>query len=520
MALDSGMFLSEWAAVAASVVILLAAAVSFLVFRNYRKWKEMEDIPEVRPWYPILGNALLLDNTAEGFLKQIIQYSEEFRYVQLLKFWIGPLPYIILYHQDTVEVILRSSTFIKKSYLYQFLQPWLGTGLLTSSGKKWHSRRKMLTPTFHFTILVDFLEVMNEHADILVQKLEKHLDKDPFDCISYIVLCTLDIICETAMGKNIGAQKDKNAEYIKAVHRMSDLIHHRQKSPWLWPNLLYSMSREGREHYRNLKILHSFTDKVIEEKVCEIKQQEQHQNGASSNEQRNKKVRKAFLDMLLDARDENGKKLGYLDIREEVDTFMFEGHDTTAAALNWAIYLLARHPEIQRKVHSELDEVFGSSDHHITMDDLKKLRYLECVIKEVLRLFPSVPLIGRVLNEDCYIRGFKIPKGTDVLILTYTLHRDPNNFPEPEEFRPERFFPENSIGQHPYSYVPFSAGPRNCIGQRFALLETKTILATILRHFWIETKQKREELGMAGDLILRSTKGIWIQLKKRPTLSS
>ncbi|XP_058049878.1 cytochrome P450 4V2 isoform X2 [Ahaetulla prasina] len=512
MALDSGEFFFRWAVGAASALALLAAAaVSFLALRNYRQWKEMKAIPEIRPWYPILGNSLLAESDGE----------EEFRNMPLLKLWIGPFPHLILYHQDTVEVILRSSAFIEKSSLYRFLQPWLGTGLLTSTGEKWHSRRKMLTPTFHFTILVEFLEVMIEQANILVQNLEQYLDKDPFNCSLYIALCTLDIICETAMGKNIGAQKNKNSDYVKAVESMSDLIHHRQKSPWLWPNLLYRISGEGRQHYMNLKILHSFTDKVIEEKVCKIKQQEQYQIGAaSSNHLRKHKERKAFLDMLLNARDEDGKQLSYAGIREEVDTFMFEGHDTTAAALSWAIYLLARHPEIQRKVHNELDEVFGDSDHHITMEDLKKLRYLECVIKEALRLFPSVPLFGRILNEDCYIRGYKIPKGTDVIILPYALHRDPDNFPEPEDFRPERFFPENSASRHPYSYIPFSAGPRNCIGQRFALLEEKTILATIFRHFWIETKQKCEDVHMVAELILRPSKGIWIQLKKRPTCNS
>ncbi|XP_013913094.1 PREDICTED: cytochrome P450 4V2 [Thamnophis sirtalis] len=481
MALTSGAFFFGWTVGAASTLILLAAAISFLVLRNYWKWKEMKAIPEIRPWYPILGNSMLMDSDGEGFWKQVINYTEEFRYVPLLKLWIGPYPHLILYHQDTVEVILRSSTFIEKSYLYRFLQPWLGTGLLTSTGKKWHSRRKMLTPTFHFTILVDFLEVMIEQANILVQNLEKHLDKDPFNCSLYIALCTLDVICETAMGKNIGAQKNKNSDYVKAVQNMSDLIHHRQKSPWFWPNLLYYVFGEGRQHYMNLKILHSFTDKVIEEKMHKIKQQEQYQNGAaSSNHLRKNNERKAFLDMLLNARDEDGRKLSYSGIREEVDTFMFEGHDTTAAALSWAIYLLARHPEIQRKVHNELDEVFGDSDHHITMEDLKKLRYLECVIKEALRLFPSVPFFARILNQECYIRGYKIPKGTDVIIVPYALHRDPDNFPEPQEFKPERFFPENSAERHPYAYIPFSAGLRNCIGM---YIEQSSITLGFLKNY-------------------------------------
>ncbi|XP_075786455.1 cytochrome P450 4V2-like isoform X2 [Pelodiscus sinensis] len=417
---------------------------------------------------------------------------------------------------SNLAVILSSSKHIQKSYQYKFLYPWLGTGLLTSTGDKWRSRRKMITPTFHFSILADFLEVMNEQASILVKKLEKHADKEPFDCFLDITLCALDIICETSMGKKVGAQNNKNSEYVRAVYKMSDIIQHRQKSPWLWPDFMYSMVHEGREHNRILKILHSFTDSVIAEKSQEIKNHEQHKTDFEGKcEQSGCKKRRAFLDMLLNTTDDKGNRLSYMDIREEVDTFMFEGHDTTAAAINWAIYLLGCHPEAQKEVHRELDEVFGNSVRPVTMDDLKKLCYLECVIKEALRIFPSVPCFGRTTSEDCYIKGFKIPKGTDAVIVPYIIHRDPKIFPDPEKFRPERFFPENSSGRHPYAYVPFSAGPRNCIGQRFAQMEEKAVLATILRCFYIETSQKQEELGLVGELILRPSKGIWIQLKKR-----
>uniref|UniRef100_A0A670IPT6 Cytochrome P450 family 4 subfamily V member 2 n=1 Tax=Podarcis muralis TaxID=64176 RepID=A0A670IPT6_PODMU len=467
-----GARLFSWVlALFALLATLLAVLLARLLLDQYWKYMELKSIPGFSPWYPLLGNALLFERDGEAFFRQMMNYFEDFRNVPLLQLWVGPLPYVILYHPDTIEVVLSSSKHITKSRPYEFLHPWLGKGLLTSTGGKWRSRRKMLTPTFHFTILEDFLEVMNEQANILVQKLEKHVDKEPFNCFFYITLCALDVICETAMGKSIGAQHNKDSEYVRAVYRMSVLIQERQKSPWLWPDFLYHMSRDGREHYRNLKILHSFTDNVIAEKAQELKNQEQHRSNAVSNgEQSGHKVRRAFLDMLLNATDDDGKKLSYLDIREEVDTFMFEGHDTTTAAMNWCIYLLARHPEAQRKVHHELDEIFG---------------------------------------------GFRVPKGVDALILPFALHRDPDVFPEPEEFRPERFFPENAAGRHPYAYVPFSAGPRNCIGQRFAQMEEKTILATILRRFSVESAQRRDQLDLVGELILRPDKGIWIQLKKR-----
>ncbi|XP_008336093.1 cytochrome P450 4V2-like [Cynoglossus semilaevis] len=159
----------------------------------------------------------------------------------------------------------------------------------------------------------------------------------------------------------------------------------------------------------------------------------------------------------------------------------------------------------------------GSSDRPVNTDDLKKLKYLECVIKEALRLFPSVPFFARTICEDCHIKGFKIPKGANAIIVTYALHRDPRYFPEPEEFRPERFLPENSVGRPPYAYIPFSAGLRNCIGQRFALMEEKVVLSSILRKFTIQSLQTREELQPIGELILRPEKGILIKLERRET---
>ncbi|NXV26852.1 CP4V2 protein, partial [Rissa tridactyla] len=505
----------------AGVITLLMTVVaicSLSSLRDYwRLWWVMKPIPGVSPCLPVLGNALLLERDGQGFFRQLQIYVEQFRSWPLFKLWLGPLPITILYHPDSVEVILNSSKHIEKSYLYHFLHPWLGTGLLTSTGDKWRSRRKMITPTFHFAILTDFLEVMNEQGGILLEKLEKHVDKEPFDIFLDVTLCALDIICETAMGRNVGAQENKDSEYVRAIYRMSELIQQRQKSPWLWPNLLYMLFKEGREHERNLKILHNFTDTVIAEKAAELEKTKQTKGHANGNcGESGSKKRRAFLDMMLNATDDEGNKLSYRDIREEVDTFMFEGHDTTAAAMNWVLYLLGHNPEAQKKVHRELDEVFGNTERPVTVDDLKKLQYLECVIKEALRLFPSVPLFARTLREDCCIRGYQVPKGANVIVITYALHRDPEIFPDPDEFRPERFLPENCKGRHPYAYVPFSAGPRNCIGQRFAQMEEKTLLALILRRFWVESCQKLEELGITGELILRPSNGIWVKLKRRP----
>ncbi|XP_034087104.1 cytochrome P450 4V2 [Gymnodraco acuticeps] len=494
-----------------SIVIASLTYITYRLLSGYlHKWFTMKPIPELEGTYPIIGNALMFKNNPGDFFGQIQDFVQEFRDAPLFKIWIGTLPCVILFHAENVETVLTNAVHMEKSYVYTFLHPWLGTGLLTSTGPKWRQRRKMLTPTFHFSILTEFLEVMNEQAEILVEKLEKQAGKGPFNCFNHITLCALDIICETAMGKKIHAQSNSDSEYVKSVYKMSDIISRRQRTPWFWPNFVYNYFGDGQEHDKTLKVLHSFTNKVIHErseKMSHIESDNDSDNGT--------KRRRAFLDMLLMTTDEDGNRMNNQEIQEEVDTFMFEGHDTTAASMNWALHLLGAHPEAHSRVQQELQEVFGTSNRPANMEDLKKLKYLECVIKEALRLFPSVPFFARNIGEDCHINGFKVPKGANAIVLTYALHRDPRYFPEPEEFRPERFLPENAVGRPPYAYIPFSAGLRNCIGQRFALMEEKVVLAAILRNFSVEACQKREDLRPLGELILRPEKGIIIQLEKR-----
>ncbi|XP_068178075.1 cytochrome P450 4V8 [Antennarius striatus] len=496
-------------------IIILTYLTSKLLGGYLHKWFEMKPIPQLEGTYLFIGNSLQFQPNAGDFFCQIVGFTEQFYDAPLLKIWVGHIPFVVLFHSETVETVLTNPIHMEKSYSYSFLHPWLGTGLLTSTGPKWRQRRKMLTPTFHFSILADFLEVMNEQADILVEKLEKQAGKGPFNCFSHVTLCALDIICETAMGKKIYAQSNSDSEYVQSVYKMSDIISSRQRKPWFWIDFIYHLFGEGREHDRTLKILHSFTYKVIHERAENISD-----NESDNESDQGPKRRRAFLDMLLKTTDEDGNRMSFQDIQEEVDTFMFRGHDTTAASMNWALHLLGSHPEAHSKVQQELQEVFGTSDRHVTTDDLKKLKYLECVIKEALRLFPSVPFFARSLGEDCRINGFKVPKGANAIVITYALHRDPRYFPEPEEFRPERFLPENSAGRPPYAYVPFSAGLRNCIGQRFALMEEKVVLSSILRRFNVEACQKLEELRPVGELILRPEKGIWIKLEKRKAPTS
>jgi cytochrome P450 len=197
-------------------------------------------------------------------------------------------------------------------------------------------------------------------------------------------------------------------------------------------------------------------------------------------------------------------------------SFCFSGHDTTAMAISWSLHLIGLDPEVQEKVHLEIDSVFGDDKTRpVNSEDLKQLKYLECCIKEALRLFPSVPGIARAVNEDFRMGSYTIPKGATLFVYPYALHRNEEIFSDPEVYRPERFLTDNISKTSPYAYVPFSAGPRNCIGQRFALTEEKIVIANVLRNFSVKSLDHRDKIKAAMELVTRPKDPLRISLKLR-----
>jgi len=254
----------------------------------------------------------------------------------------------------------------------------------------------------------------------------------------------------------------------------------------------------------------------------------------------------AFLDILLQSTIDD-RPLSNLDIREEVDTFMFEGHDTTSSALMFFFYNIATHPEAQRKCFEEIRSVVGQDKATpVTYELLNHLHYVDLCIKETLRMYPSVPLLGRKVLEDCEISewaqmvlllilfifnmkkviatiilplsdGKFIPAGTNIGISPLYLGRREELFSEPNSFKPERFDVVTTAEKlNPYAYIPFSAGPRNCIGQKFAMLEIKAIVANVLRHYEVDfVGDTSEPPVLIAELILRTKDPLMFKVRER-----
>uniref|UniRef100_A0A7I5E703 Cytochrome P450 domain containing protein n=1 Tax=Haemonchus contortus TaxID=6289 RepID=A0A7I5E703_HAECO len=455
--------------------------------------------------YPLIGHGLLKKPDMEGFINQVMGMAQMYPdSPRMVLFWLGPVPVVMLYSARLVEKILNCSQHLNKGIAYYFFESWLGQGIITSNVDNWRPKRKLLTPTFHYDILKDFVPIFNDQAQILVKKFASLPEGKPVELMSYITLCALDIICETSMGKSLNAQLDKESEYVKAVHTVNDLVQKRTKSPLYWNDYFYNKFGEGETEKKCIDILHSFTNKIAERRK-ELEDKQWRFEG-----------RRAFLDLLLDMA--NSGQLEASEIQEQVDTLMFAGHDTTSTGSSWALFLFGCYPEIQRKVQEEIDEVLEDSDY-ILPEHLPRLKYLECCLKESLRLCTPVPMIMRKLGADQELEGVTLPKGTQVVLNQYMVHRDPMYWPDPEKFDPDRFLPENCIGRHPFAFIPFSAGSRNCIGQRFGLMEIKVVVSWMLRHFNVTAVQRRCDLKSKIEIILRPQDGIHVFLEKRRAIA-
>ena len=453
------------------------------------------------PTVPLLGNALMHPRDPVKAFNQMREFNRIYNRLYVL--WFAYKPIVITGRLAYAETVLSSQEILSKSFGYTFLQEWLGTGLLTSSGNKWKSRRRAITPTFHFAILNEFVCIFEKQSKRLVEKFRETADTgEAIDVQVPVSLATLDVICETAMGVHINAQYASNSEYVEAVNSVKHELVIRVKLPWLWFPLTYPYTSSGKEYYNSLKTLKDFTVGVINKRIESRKLPKENENNDVKN--------KFFLDMLLDAYDKG--EIDVDGIREEVDTFMFEGHDTTASALSWTLYLIGRHPEVQKKLHAEIDNAPVSGN---LSDKIRNMRYLEYVLKESLRMYPPVPFYARVLDKDTLIDGHLFPKGSGIEIDVISIHTNPEYWDDPLSFNPDRFGEEKFCKRKPYTYLPFSAGPRNCMGQKFAMLEEKIFVYFILSNFQINSVQDEKHVEEYSSMIHASANGLHIEFYNR-----
>jgi len=279
---------------------------------------------------------------------------------------------------------------------------------------------------------------------------------------------TMTVISETSFGVDVSKNTVSCEEYEQAFRAYASIFPARLMNPFLHNDFIYYLTPNGRKSSKAVKVMQTFTNNVIEHRISERSQNI---------------IKKSLSDILLSMED-----LTKEQIREQLDTFAFAGHDTTATTITFSLESIGRDERVQNLIETELLDIFGGVPDEINLEHLKRMSYTEAVIKETLRIYPPVPVIARKIHQDINVNGYTLTKGTDVWLCTQAMQTNETFFDSAAEFLPERFIDSDAVNSRiPFSYLPFSAGPRNCIGQRFAMNEIKIVLAQVLSSYKVKT---------------------------------
>ncbi|XP_008576985.1 PREDICTED: cytochrome P450 4B1 isoform X2 [Galeopterus variegatus] len=483
------------------ILVLGFLKLSCLLLRRQKLARAMDSFPGP-PTHWLFGHALEMQQT--GSLDKVVSWAHQFPYAHPL--WFGQLlGFLNIYEPDYAKAVYSRGD-PKAPDVYNFFLQWIGKGLLVLEGSKWFQHRKLLTPGFHYDVLKPYVAVFADSTRVMLDKWEeKAREGKSFDIFCDVGRMALDSLMKCTFGRGESGLDDRDSSYYLAVRDLTLLMQQRLESFQYHNDFIYWLTPHGRRFLQACQVAHNHTDQVIRERKA-----------ALQDEKEQKKIQNRrhldFLDILLCAQDENGVKLSDADLRAEVDTFMFEGHDTTTSGISWFLYCMALYPEHQRRCREEACEILGDRDS-FQWDDLGKMTYLTMCIKESFRLYPPVPQVYRQLSKPVsFVDGRCLPAGSLISLHIYALHRNSTVWPDPEVFDPLRFSPENVAGRHPFAFMPFSAGPRNCIGQQFALNEMKVVTALCLLRFEFSLDPTRPPIKTT-QLVLRSKNGIHLHLK-------
>ncbi|XP_043941757.1 cytochrome P450 4B1-like [Protopterus annectens] len=481
-------------------IVYIVFSAAKLFYRRREQINALADFPGPKPHW-LYGHAV---EKEENLLNFIYETSKQYRYACPL--WSGPfMSSLFTTHPEYAKVVFGSSE-PKDNVVYQWIVPWIGKGLLVLSGQKWFQHRRMLTPAFHYDVLKPYVRVVADSVNIMLDKWEKHFTmNESLDIYPDVSLMSLDSIMKCAFSCNSNCQIKSDNPYIKAVYALTALTRFRVRCFPYHNSLIFHLSPHGFKFRKACSLAHAHTGKVIQQRKEILKDEKEL-------EKIQQKRYLDFLDILLFARDEDGKGLSDKDICAEVDTFMFEGHDTTSSGISWILYCMAMYPEHQTKCREEIQEILAGRNT-LEWSDLSKLTYTTMVIKECLRLYPPVPGVGRVTTKRMtFPDGRSVPAGSRIGVSIYSIHRQPDIWEDPEVFDPLRFSPERSANRHSYAFIPFAAGGRNCIGQQFAMNEMKVATALTLARFELAPDLAKPPIKIP-QLVLRSKNGIHLKLK-------
>ena len=476
-------------ALSQTLVALAATTSAVLVSTSlvYRHLTARRDrLPQVDPSVPrIKGADTFLGVFGELDTTQVFLFNktcvETFGSPSMSHFMGRPVIYVGLPDQvkDVVTAVKEKAPKVKEA-----VSSFLGEeAIITLPHERWQPLRKTLGRVFHLSNMKGYFAVFVDASRDFVARVEEHNSRrktyfegasagglrtrpstllQPMDVDKCAMDLALDIVTRALFSRDLEIQRGQESELSVKIGRITHYVVKIALNPVFW--LLHPF--QYAEYKRLVRWYHGIFLAWIRERQADPN----HEN-------------KDLLGLMLKSRDpDTGAALTTQEILAQCTTFYFAGHDTTAHTIAWALYEIARHPEIEGKVYEELCEVIGDKDAP-SYEEGNKLTYLQWVVKETLRMHPPAGGFSRHTTEPTEIAGVKVPAGTTAIVSILAIHNSELVWPEPWRFRPERFSPEESEGRDPQAWIPFSVGERNCIGMNFALAEIRVVLAVLCKKY-------------------------------------
>jgi cytochrome P450 len=409
-------------------------------------------------------------------------------YGEVVYWTMWPYRVYLLENPEHIHQVLvkQARSFHKSPFYRSILGKFLGNGLLVSDGEYWQRQRRLTQPAFHTSRISAYADTMVEYTQ---RTLAAWHDGQEIQVDHEMMQLTLAIVAKTLFDADVSGDSD---EVRAAMEILQEVSVEDAQSIFALPEWLPTA------HNRQRKVAIETLDRIILNFI-----QERRASGQDTGD---------LLSMLL-ATEEDGQGMTDAQVRDEAMTLFLAGHETTANALNWTWYLLAQYPEVEAKLHAEVDAVLGG--RAATLADLKRLPYTAQVIKESMRLYPPAWNVARQAIEDVEIGGYTIETGSLVFVPIFLVQRDPRWYDDPDEFRPERWTEKFEQNLPRFAYLPFGGGPRVCIGNSFAQMEANLLLATIAGQYRLRLIEPDQQVGTDPLITLRPHGGMRLRLEAR-----
>lgn len=356
------------------------------------------------------------------------------------------------------ELLLKHGQKLHRDpFVSRIFKRFMGNGVFVAEGDFWKKQRKLMQPAFHATHIREYANVMAQYSKEMIDGWQAGQTVAIDDEMTYL---TLRIIAKTMYGVDLMQDTERIGQQMKQLLTVAEK---QLKGPILAPEWIPTPLN------RQQKAAQAQIEATLSKIIAERRQQQEDSGD--------------LLSMLLSVRDEDGNGMDDRQILDECITLFIAGHETTAAMLTWACYLLTQHPDIEEKLRAEIDAVVGTKQ--IQFEQIGEMPYLDAVLKETLRLYPVAPAFGRSVLEPFSIGDIDFPKNGVITISSFATHRRPDLYERHDEFWPERFLNEETTPDR-YTYFPFGVGSRICLGFMFAMMEAAVILTTLLQHTHFE----------------------------------